>query len=69
MLKNIKKTNVIFVNKDVAWIGVIDYDIITFDVVMETRYNYTYNSYFINAQMPTIIETTKETFGILILPR
>jgi flavorubredoxin len=29
---------------------------------METRYGTTYNSYFINAQMPTIIETTKETF-------
>ena len=39
MLKNIKEDkNVIFVNKDVAWIGVLDYDIITFDVVMETRY-------------------------------
>ena len=63
MLKNIKEDkNVIFVNKDVAWIGVLDYDIITFDVVMETRYGTTYNSYFINAQMPTIIETTKETF-------
>ena len=54
---------VIPISKDVWWIGVLDYDIVTFDVVMETQYGTTYNSYFINAEMPTIIETTKETFG------
>ena len=53
---------VIPISKDVWWIGVLDYDIVTFDVVMETQYGTTYNSYFINAKMPTIIETTKETF-------
>jgi len=62
-----QKTNkmddkVIPISKDVCWIGVLDYDIVTFDVVMETQYGTTYNSYFIDAEMPTIIETTKETF-------
>ena len=54
---------VIPINKDVCWIGVLDYDIVTFDVVMETQYGTTYNSYFIDAEMPTIIETQKKLFG------
>jgi len=32
----------------VKWIGVLDRDIVTFDVVMETKYGTTYNSYFID---------------------
>jgi len=46
----------------VKWIGVLDYDIVTFDVVMETKFGTTYNSYFINAEKKTLIETTKEKF-------
>lgn len=48
--------------EDVSWIGVLDYDIVTFDVVMETKYGTTYNSYFINAEKKAIIDTVKETF-------
>ncbi len=47
---------------DVKWIGVLDYDIVTFDVVMETRYGTTYNSYFIDAGKKVIIDTVKEKF-------
>lgn len=50
------------VNKDVSWVGVLDYDLITFDIVMETKYGTTYNSYFINANKKTIIDTVKESF-------
>ena len=50
------------ITDDVKWIGVLDYDIVTFDVVMETKYGTTYNSYFINADKIAIIETTKEKF-------
>jgi flavorubredoxin len=50
------------VTKDVKWIGVLDYDIVTFDVVMETRYGTTYNSYFIDAEKKAIIEATKDKF-------
>jgi flavorubredoxin len=46
----------------VQWIGVLDKDIKTFDIVMETRYGTTYNSYFINAQKKAIVETVKATF-------
>ena len=38
------------ITPDVKWVGVIDYDIVTFDVVMETKYGTTYNSYFIDAE-------------------
>ena len=50
------------VTEDVSWIGVLDPDIQTFDIVMETRYGTTYNSYFINAEKKTIIETVKIQF-------
>ncbi len=50
------------VTKDVKWIGIRDYDIVTFDIVMETRYGTTYNSYFIDADRKTVVETAKATF-------
>jgi len=50
------------VTGDVSWIGVLDRDILTFDVVMETRYGTTYNAYFINAEKKTVVETVKEKF-------
>ncbi len=50
------------ITDDVSWIGVLDPGLITFDIVMETKYGTTYNSYFINAEKKTIIETTKDKF-------
>lgn len=47
---------------DVKWIGIKDSDLVTFDIVMETKYGTTYNSYFIDAQKKAIIETAKETY-------
>ena len=55
-------TKVLKVSDNVTWIGVLDRDIVTFDVVMETRYGTTYNSYFINAEKKTVVETVKEKF-------
>lgn len=54
--------NVLEVTPDVHWVGVLDRDIVTFDVVMETEFGTTYNSYLINADKKAIIETTKEKF-------
>ena len=65
-MKDIKILNV---SKDVKWIGVLDYDIVTFDVVMETKYGTTYNSYFINAEKKTIVETAKEKFWEVYLAK
>ena len=56
------KTETLDVTADVKWIGVLDPDLVTFDVVMETKYGTTYNSYFINAEKKAIVETTKEKF-------
>jgi flavorubredoxin len=53
---------VLDITPDVKWIGVLDKDIVTFDVVMETKYGTTYNSYFINAEKKAIVETSKEKF-------
>jgi NADH oxidase (H2O-forming) len=50
------------ITDDVSWIGVLDADIVMFDVVMETKYGTTYNSYFINAERKTVVETVKEKF-------
>lgn len=53
---------VLDVNESVKWIGILDRDIVTFDVVMETRFGTTYNSYFIDAGKKAIVDTTKEKF-------
>jgi NADH oxidase (H2O-forming) len=55
-------TQVLDITSDVKWIGILDFDIVTFDVVMETEFGTTYNSYFINAQKKAIIETSKAKF-------
>jgi len=49
--------------ESVSWIGVLDYDIKTFDIVMHTEYGTTYNSYFINAEKKTIVDIAKEKFS------
>ncbi len=46
----------------VKWIGILDYDLVTFDVVMTTEYGSTYNSYFIDAERKAVIDTSKATF-------
>jgi NADH oxidase (H2O-forming) len=55
------------VTRDVKWIGVLDYDIRTFDIVMHTDYGTTYNSYFINAEKKAIVEVAKEKFSEIYL--
>ena len=54
---------IIDVTNDVRWIGILDYDIRTFDIVMHTGFGTTYNSYFINAEKKTIVEVVKEKFS------
>ncbi|MBN1199801.1 MAG: FprA family A-type flavoprotein [Bacteroidales bacterium] len=58
----ITDNKILTVTKDVSWIGVLDPDLITFDIVMETRYGTTYNAYFIRAEKQCIIETVKARF-------
>jgi NADH oxidase (H2O-forming) len=61
--------NVIEVSADVKWIGVLDYDIRTFDIVMTTECGTTYNSYFINAGKKAVIEVAKEKFSDVYLKK
>jgi len=63
-MKDFKRpdTDVLKISDDVHWIGVLDYDIVTFDVVMETVYGTTYNSYLINADKKAVVETSKLKF-------
>jgi NADH oxidase (H2O-forming) len=60
---NRKDDKIIDITSDVRWIGILDYDIRTFDIVMQTEYGTTYNSYFINAEKKTLIEVAKEKFN------
>ena len=55
-------TQVLQVTDNVSWIGVMDPDLVSFDIVMETKFGTTYNSYFINTQKKVVIDTVKETF-------
>jgi flavorubredoxin len=57
------------ITRDVKWIGILDYDIRTFDIVMNTEYGTTYNSYFINAEKKTIVEVAKEKFTDVYLSK
>ena len=66
---NSKDDTIIDVTGDVKWIGVLDYDIRTFDIVMNTDYGTTYNSYFINADKKTIVEVAKEKFSEIYLAK
>lgn len=50
------------ISNSVKWIGVLDKELRTFDIIMETKYGTTYNSYFINAQKKVVVETVKEKF-------
>jgi len=56
------KSEIVSITNDVKWIGIKDPDLVTFDIVMETRYGTTYNSYFINASKKTIIDTAKDKY-------
>jgi NADH oxidase (H2O-forming) len=60
---------VLKVSEDVSWVGVLDKDIITFDIVMETKEGTTYNSYFINAEKKVVVDTVKEGFHELFLEK
>lgn len=67
--RKIADDKVLTVSPSVKWVGVLDYDIVTFDVVMTTEYGTTYNSYFIDAEKKAVVETTKEKFWEVYLKK
>lgn len=51
------------VRDDIYWIGALDFDIRTFDVIMYTEYGTTYNSYVVKGTEKTaVIEAAKDKF-------
>jgi flavorubredoxin len=50
------------ITDNVSWIGVLDHNLVTFDIVMETKNGTTYNSYFIDGPKKAVIDTVKEGF-------
>jgi len=60
---------VLKLSNDVSWVGVLDRELVTFDVVMQTPYGTTYNAYFINAERKTLVETVKEKYFDVFLEK
>ncbi len=58
-----KDINPFKVNDLVYWTGVLDEDLLTFDIVMETQYGTTYNAYLIDADKKAVIDTVKQNFS------
>ncbi|MDO4702125.1 MAG: FprA family A-type flavoprotein [Erysipelotrichaceae bacterium] len=49
--------------ENIYWNGILDYDLKTFDIIMETKYGTTYNSYLVKSKDEVaLIETAKEQF-------
>ena len=57
-----KPNQSIKISEDVSWIGVLDRDLVNFDIVMETKFGTTYNSYLISAEKKAVIDTVKASF-------
>jgi flavorubredoxin len=57
-----EEKHILHITSDIHWVGVLDKSIVTFDIVMETKYGTTYNSYYIDAEKKTLIDTVKESF-------
>ena len=51
------------IKKDIHWVGVLNATLRAFDVVFETRFGTTYNSYLIQADKPTLIDCVHEKFA------
>lgn len=50
------------IKKDIYWIGGLDPTLEIFDIVMETEFGTTYNSYLIKGEKIAVVETVKEKF-------
>lgn len=57
------------IKNGIHWTGVIDQDLKVFDIIMETEFGTTYNSYFINDEKKVLIDTVKPNFKEEFLPK
>lgn len=59
-----KKANPVQIASGVDWVGALDPDLRVFDVIMETRWGTTYNSYLVEGtQKRALIEAVKDVCG------
>ena len=55
--------NSLEIKNNIFWVGSLDFDIRTFDIVMHTDYGTTYNAYIVKgAEKTALIETAKDKF-------
>ncbi len=54
--------NVFEIKKDIYYTGVIDKDLKVFDIIMETEFGTTYNSYLIKDEKTVLFDTVKANF-------
>jgi flavorubredoxin len=64
-----KDDKVLKVSDSVKWVGVLDPGLLTFDIVMETKYGTTYNAYLIDAEKKALVETVKEGFSETLIKK
>jgi len=58
------QTNTLELAKDIFWVGVNDYDLRVFDIVMETEFGTSYNAYLIKGSEKTaLVDTAKANFS------
>jgi flavorubredoxin len=51
------------IKEDIYWVGVVDYKLKVFDIIMETEFGSTYNSYIVKGSEKTVlIDTAKAKF-------
>ena len=59
----LQMTKSIELEKDIYWLGVLDYDLRVFDIIMETKFGTTYNAYLVKTtEGAVLVETCKEKF-------
>ena len=57
------------VKKDIYYTGVLDKELEVFDIIMETEFGTTYNSYLIKDEKTVLIDTVKSTFKDLFFEK
>ena len=55
-------SNVFEIKPDIFYTGVVDKDLKIFDIIMETEYGTTYNSYLIKDEKIVLFDTVKDCF-------
>ena len=55
-------SNILEIKKDIYYTGVLDKDLEVFDIIMETEFGTTYNSYLIKDEKTVLIDTVKSNF-------